>query len=348
MYHQLAFCLGCILLLSSCATQQPSTLTIIKKYPPLQENENVLVFEIADEIPPTCEKLGTVNIIGSANKCEWFDILNEAKSEARKTGGNAIKITKHIKPSILGNQCHKMIATILRIGGYSNSADVMDTMTTRNSTFVLSGEKPPPPLFRIAATGGWSYRTAELPSNIRDEQREYLNGLLSGYHFGGEITYFLFDDGEEYGLGLKYCEDRYMNSENIVVNTNNGTIPGLISDNIIFRFIGPIFTGRQISSNRRNALIANAGIGYVGYSNDAVFINKITMHGGTVGYILDIGYDIGITDETSIGLQASYMTAVITQMTINDGVSQTTVSAPPNSGESLSKVSFSIGIRWNK
>ena len=43
-------------------------------------------------------------------------VLNMAKLEARKAGGDAIKIIKHRPPSLFGSSCHRITAKILRIG----------------------------------------------------------------------------------------------------------------------------------------------------------------------------------------------------------------------------------------
>ncbi len=103
------------LILSSCAPK--TTTSITKKYPPLDYREEVLVFGLQDDTPEDAELLGIVKIgdSGFSTNCDYDVVLNEAKMEARKTGGNAIKIIEHKPPSFMGSSCHRITVNVLRI-----------------------------------------------------------------------------------------------------------------------------------------------------------------------------------------------------------------------------------------
>jgi hypothetical protein len=67
-------------------------------------------------VPPNAEKLGTVKIEdpGFSTNCNYATVIDMAKIEARKVGGNAIKITQHTRPDFFSS-CHRITADVLRI-----------------------------------------------------------------------------------------------------------------------------------------------------------------------------------------------------------------------------------------
>ncbi|MDR3140485.1 MAG: hypothetical protein LBU37_01965 [Tannerellaceae bacterium] len=84
--------------------------------------EDVKVFGVEDIEPDDAELLGTVKIddSGFSTNCGLDVVIDKAKTEARKIGGNAIKITKHTPPSIWGSSCHQITADILKVDKIEN------------------------------------------------------------------------------------------------------------------------------------------------------------------------------------------------------------------------------------
>jgi len=115
MAKQLALiCTGYILLLSSCSSSISTTLS--KHYPPTDYREEVAVIGLKDPMPANAEEIGTVKIgdSGFSTDCGWDVAIEKAVNEARKHGGNAIKIIKHTPPN-MGSTCHRITALILRV-----------------------------------------------------------------------------------------------------------------------------------------------------------------------------------------------------------------------------------------
>ncbi len=117
---------GILLLLSSCSPRISSSIS--KNYPPLRTNDKVTVIELENQAPAESELLGKVNIgdTGSTTDCNYSKVLEEAKQEARKAGGNAIKITKHDYPNGMSN-CHRITAAIYRVKSFEEPANVAQT-----------------------------------------------------------------------------------------------------------------------------------------------------------------------------------------------------------------------------
>jgi hypothetical protein len=109
-----------IILLCSCNPKVSTS--IVKSYPPLDYKEDVLVIGLDQSVPSGAEVLGQVKIgdTGFSTKCNYNIVLDRAKLEARKAGGNAIKIVTHIPPSSMGSSCHRITANVLKLVNIEN------------------------------------------------------------------------------------------------------------------------------------------------------------------------------------------------------------------------------------
>lgn len=113
------FIIASILFLTSCSAKV--TLNMQKTYPPLDYTEEVRVFQPDEKVPSNAEKLGIIKSgdSGFSIKCSYTDVLDKAKTESRKVGGNALKITKHKLPD-LWSSCHRITVDVLKIDNLEN------------------------------------------------------------------------------------------------------------------------------------------------------------------------------------------------------------------------------------
>jgi hypothetical protein len=130
MSKYLIFLLGMLLILNACSPKIATSVN--KNYAVLDYREDVRVFDVEETEPDDAELLGTVKIgdTGFSTNCGLDVVIDKAKMEARKIGGNAIKITKHTPPNMWGNSCHQITADILkvdRIEDYATSTTVADS-----------------------------------------------------------------------------------------------------------------------------------------------------------------------------------------------------------------------------
>ena len=126
-----------VMILGSCA---PSIHTqLIKKYPPLDYKEEITVISLEVPVPPDAEILGVVRIndSGFTTDCSYPVVLKKAKREARKAGGNAIKITDHRLPNLLGSSCHRISAQILKINNPGTMISYRDTSSIPGADYAL-------------------------------------------------------------------------------------------------------------------------------------------------------------------------------------------------------------------
>ena len=96
--------------------------SISKSYPPLDYRQEVVVIGLEQSEPDSTEVFGQVKIgdTGFSTNCTYDIVIDKAKLEARKAGGNAIKIIKHRPPTALGNSCHRITAMILKVKNIEN------------------------------------------------------------------------------------------------------------------------------------------------------------------------------------------------------------------------------------
>jgi hypothetical protein len=103
-----------LIFFSSC---NPKISTSIRRsYPPLDYKQEIVVIGLAHPEPENAEVLGQVKIgdTGFSTKCGYDIVIDKAKLEARKAGGNAIKIIEHKPPTAMGSTCHRITAKILK------------------------------------------------------------------------------------------------------------------------------------------------------------------------------------------------------------------------------------------
>lgn len=105
----------CVYVLTGCNPKISTNIS--KSYPTSVSDTDVVVIGLEQPVPEDAEVLGSVKIGGTGftNNCDYPTVLEVAKLEARKVGGNAIKITEHKLPNPLLSTCHKITATILRL-----------------------------------------------------------------------------------------------------------------------------------------------------------------------------------------------------------------------------------------
>jgi hypothetical protein len=201
--------------------------------------------------------------------------------------------------------------------------------------------------FRISLNGGYSNQTAKLHESIPSDFKEYYNDLKSGYHFGGDAIYYF---SESIGVGLMYYLFKSSNSmANIYVEDIYGYKKyGKMSDDIMTSFFGPTFSTRFLNYNKRNAFIMNLSLGYMGYSNNKIVVDTYKLTGNTLGLAYGVGYDIGISENISLGFQLSLISGTLFQYTLDDGTSTETIKLEKGEYESLNRFDFSVGLRFGK
>lgn len=112
-----------VAILSGCSPKITSSFT--SHHTPLAKDAEVLVLDMAAPMPENAGVIGQIKIgdTGFTTKNgNYAAVLNIAKDEARKAGGNVVKITEHKSPDMLSSM-HRIKAVILRVDDLSVLSD---------------------------------------------------------------------------------------------------------------------------------------------------------------------------------------------------------------------------------
>lgn len=102
------------ILLIACSPKV--TTKLAKTLPPIDFKEEITIISIADDAPTSAIEIGTVKIgdTGFSTNCGWDIGIEKAKIEARKAGGNVLKIVEHTPPNF-SSSCDRFTARILKV-----------------------------------------------------------------------------------------------------------------------------------------------------------------------------------------------------------------------------------------
>ena len=137
-----AFAAGALFLTTGCA---PSVYTSIQKsYPARIEGSTVLVYDMADSLPEPAEVLGSVTVkdSGFSVNCNYAKVMQRAKDETNKIGGNGLHLFWHKEPSVLGSSCHRIAAHMLLLPDSVYTASYFDNVAAQNARLAAYGLIP--------------------------------------------------------------------------------------------------------------------------------------------------------------------------------------------------------------
>ncbi len=123
------------------------TTQIVKSLPETDKYQGVEVIELNQEVPKNVEIIGRVKVgdtgFTMTSNCTYYAVVEKAKEEARKMGGNMIKITEHKLPGM--STCHSITALVLHMGNTDtqlflseNPKEIMTKpSTTRDTNYAI-------------------------------------------------------------------------------------------------------------------------------------------------------------------------------------------------------------------
>jgi hypothetical protein len=79
---------------------------------PLSEDAEVLVLGLNQALPDSCRQIGKIKAGGDGSNCHYSGAIADAKAQARKMGGNIVKITEYRDQGLVA-PCYQIKAKIL-------------------------------------------------------------------------------------------------------------------------------------------------------------------------------------------------------------------------------------------
>jgi hypothetical protein len=201
--------------------------------------------------------------------------------------------------------------------------------------------------FSAGVTLGPGYRFGKIDPDQSQSAIDYLKGLKWGFQAGANITYFI---SEPMGIGFSWSRFMSANSaENVMIMDQGGNLVSAdISDDIDISYYAPTFTTRMINASRKGTLYLNYSAGLLTYRDNTIITGAYKITGSTIGFGIDIGYNIDLSENLQAVFQLSMITGYISTIKIDDGSSVQTVDLEKGSYETLSRIDFSVGLRFNK
>ena len=198
---------------------------------------------------------------------------------------------------------------------------------------------------RIAGHVGGGWR----PARVVDADpvvEDHLRKLKWGYSYGADAAYY-FNDA--LGAGIRFSQMRSSHGLDVMVTdkTTGARRYGRLEENVSMTFLGPVFAMRLLGKNKLNAFVFNVGIGYLGYRDTGYAIDPVKITGGTVGFVTDIGYDLALSKQVSLGAMLSAVTGTLSEATYTENGVTKTRELDKDNREGLGHITLSLGLRIN-
>lgn len=195
--------------------------------------------------------------------------------------------------------------------------------------------------FKLSVNAGYSDHTYRWVEKIPTPLTPYVKDLKSGSHFGFDFIHYTL---EPVGFGIKYT-GYSGKAAKAISNTSFGA--STTDQDLSVRFIGPEISIRYLHADLKNTVFFNMAYGYAAYRVNYQSDTKFMAKGSTMATVYDLGYDIGLNQNISLGFQISYLRGFLTEYdSTNEGRTQK-VYLERGKYERLHRLDFSIGLKLN-
>lgn len=302
-----------LFLMTGCA---PKVITnISKSYPASVTADKVRLYELGEAVPSSAERIGNVSVVdnGVSTKCNYDQVVWLAKQETAKAGGNALALTDHRKPSLLGSSCHQIAGSMLlvsdtaafRAAPLSKALDLEEEAVVEKSSFEHN---------TIYANIGYAFVTSKF----------YLPPGGSGHPKNGLDWQVGYDWISRSGFGAGLLYSGYKSSY----------IYSGIDINVGLTYVAPQFVMKQIIN--RWIVEEKIGIGYFSYRESARGISE-SLSG--VGYNFSLGAEYLLSKHVGVGLNIGYVGGSLPK--------QENVSYDKGDYSGLFRLTFDAGVRFH-
>lgn len=99
-----------VIVLFSCSPRIKTFVENQNQKQKLDPNSKIYVIALNEELKITAKKIANLEIgeTGFTSKCDYEDVIKQAKLKAKEFGANVVKVTKHKYPEGIRSGCHKI------------------------------------------------------------------------------------------------------------------------------------------------------------------------------------------------------------------------------------------------
>lgn len=304
------------LFLGSCA---PKVLTEINNpHTPVVTANEVRLYEIGDSVPQSAELIGRVKVLdsGLSTHCQYDQVVALAKEKTAQSGGNALALTDHRKPSIWSS-CHQIAGNMLLIDE-----------TKRHETYTRA-TTPVEDSKECNCEEQSRFRHNTLYANIGYScivSKFYMPLEATGHPKRGMDWMAGYDWVSTSGFGAGVMYSGYKSSY-------------LLSDidfAIKLTYIAPQFVMKQ--QFRQWSIEEKLGIGYFNYRESVKGSGSVSASG--VGYNFLLGTEYHVSDLVGIGANIGYISGSLPEDKFGN----------PNEEDGstgIFRLHFNVGVRFH-
>lgn len=304
------------LFLGSCA---PKVLTEINNpHTPVVTANEVRLYEVGDSVPQSAELIGRVQVLdsGLSTHCQYDQVVALAKEKTAQSGGNALALTDHRKPSIWSS-CHQIAGNMLLIDE-----------TKRHETYTRA-TTPVEDSKECNCEEQSRFRHNTLYANIGYScivSKFYMPLEATGHPKRGMDWMAGYDWVSTSGFGAGVMYSGYKSSY-------------LLSDidfAVKLTYIAPQFVMKQ--QFRQWSIEEKLGIGYFNYRESVKGSGSVSASG--VGYNFLLGTEYHVSDLVGIGANIGYISGSLPEDKFGN----------PNEEDGstgIFRLHFNVGVRFH-
>jgi hypothetical protein len=330
-----------LLVVVFAAACSPKVITNISvPLSPLDDSQPVVVIGQGRVLPQRAQVIGNVEVTdsGFSTGCGYDQVVELARAEVRKAGGNYLYISAHRPPDVISS-CHRIVGTIFLVDTWSPLGDASGDSGDTGDSGDSSGTSA------LTDTSGYTSAPARSAFDISPNMNKY--GIdrekfpSKSYNLPNSRVAFDFGYSYRVGEAAKYDGDllndsqwrEFVNSmrSGIAVNASfagfrTGRITGMglrfgfnhydssmfgITDELYTYYFAPEVLVRVPGRKAGSAWIFGASFGYVKYW-ESLDIGSESLYINEQGYktTIDAGYDIRITHGLSLGFRISLVSGI--------------------------------------
>jgi len=258
-----------LMILSSCGSTIRTTAT--KTYEPNYSNEPIIVYGRNDQLPSQTEKIGTIKIgdSGFSVDCGWEKVLQKAKNECRKKGGNAIQIVSVYEPDF-SCTCYRLTAIILK-GPEKEYISASEAKTGLNETIIKSewskkGVDEIEGIYeKVVTNEGAKYKLAIKKVSNTEYNAIYLSGALSQYENNwseGDLKAKIFKTATPNFYKVEWFMADKSKNDNLYIYFDKGLMKTIWSENGMEEAYLKLYPTSESVLESVNPEITSSGTGF--------------------------------------------------------------------------------------
>jgi len=304
------------LFLGSCA---PKVLTEINNpHTPVVTANEVRLYEVGDSVPQSAELIGRVKVLdsGLSTHCQYDQVVALAKEKTAQSGGNALALTDHRKPSIWSS-CHQIAGNMLLIDE-----------TKRHETY----------------TRATTPVEDSKECNCEDQSRFRHNTFYANIGYSCIVSKFYMPleatghpkRGMDWMAGYDWVSTSGFGAGVMYSGYKSSYLLSDIDFAIKLTYIAPQFVMKQ--QFRQWSIEEKLGIGYFNYRESVKGSGSISASG--VGYNFLLGTEYHVSDLVGIGANIGYISGSLPEDKFGN----------PNEEDGstgIFRLHFNVGVRFH-